>query len=143
MILNTIMLLVFLLSLFSTAFWQGPAGYSLVMKKTREQQDKFYLYNKKMSFIVTGFGLILVSIFGGIWMFGLWDLAFYLCFIPIAIILVKSWKLKQHPFEIKLFKNKFLEFIFNEVPVSYIYVIIWVKLLAIPIFSLMSIYPDS
>jgi hypothetical protein len=126
--LSLMALVIFVVIIFSIGFARGAVGYRMVAFKPREQQEKFYKVNWIISLFSISLGFLLVVLFKDYSTLNFFDFALFFSCIPIAVLLIKSYKLQDWPFNVSLSENRIGNFIYMTIPVHCFYVMVLIQL---------------
>lgn len=129
--LSLVALLIFVVIIFSIGLARGAHGYRIVAFRPKEQQEKFYKANWIISLFSISLGFLLVVLFKDYSTLSPFDLALFLSCIPIAFLLIKSYKLHDWPFNLSLSENKIANFLYMKIPIHCFYVMVLIQLFGI------------
>lgn len=133
--LNIIALSIFLVSLCGTYLWRSTFNKTMLTNVSEKGKSLYYKTTRLLSVCFISIGAVFVSMNGGLWVFGVWDFLFYFFCIPVLTLLIKSLIVKRSPFDVYLTTKRWLDLFLREIPLTYIYVIIWIKLILIGMYS--------
>jgi hypothetical protein len=126
-------LTVCVIALFSIIFARGDYAYRIVAFKPREQQEEFYQKNWKISLISISLGFLLVMSVKDYSALNFFDLVLFSSCVPIALLLIKSYKLQEWPFNVSLSEDKIVNFIYMTIPVHCFYIVILWQLIELAV----------
>lgn len=124
-------LILFITIIFSIGFARGAYGYRMVAFRPREQQEKFYKVNWIISLLSISIGFLLVVFLKDYSAWSLFDLVLFSSCVPVVILLLKSYKVKEWPFNVSLSANRVANFFYLIIPIHCFYVMVLIQLFGI------------
>lgn len=120
-------LLLFVISLFFTVFWQTSMNDLTFSRSEPGVRERFELRCKKISLILISLEFTVIVFAGCFSTLDIWDIIAVVALMPIIALLGKSAISNQNPFTVKLSSNRIINFIIIDLGLHYLYVFIWIK----------------
>lgn len=128
MLIQLIALILLAVGFIVATLWTGRMMAMALYNWPDEKQNRFYRKMKQISLPLTLLSIVFLLVIGRLLELNLFYMGFYLCFVPIILTIVKSRKNMISILDAKLFAKSSLNFFLVEIPLTYIYGVVWFDL---------------
>lgn len=120
-----------LVSVLFNSLWQGGTVSGMIINWSEEKQSKYYSRMKLASFIVISLSFVFLLCLGRFTELNTINILFFICLIPCGVVALKSYQQKTKILETSIVRNHFLNFMVLELPLHYVFLLVWLKLIMV------------